>query len=432
MPIYIEEDSDVNVNIVTSQAADVVTTRHTYKTQQELQTSVLFNKEVGLEHITQYVTGGKWEVDYFLQVRGINDDPKMPDPNVGNETLKYNRINKLLLNLQSELVQGNVDTITGEAIINSGFVPSYGDAFKAIMTGGQEAIFVIMTVDKNTYNNHDAYLVTFKLFSFLHTDAVTYNDLVYKTLKEYVYDKEHLLDYSAPIILAQDYIKKVELKKQPAILIDYYLKLVINRENYVIALPTLSSIYVDTLLNGFFFKLVNISDSLDLIKLNRLDFTPNEKITYTVWDAILNRDANMLDIVDQDIGFKFTPIVNASPIIREIGYLDINFVVNKLFGADPLIPATIENTLVKAHTDPLGKDLNSYVFSDSFYNRERETCGLLEKSLLTYIEGGRVLEADLTTMLNEYKYWTITEQYYLIPILLLLVKDSINFTYTSL
>ena len=53
-----------------------------YITQEELGTSTLFSKDHSLDHISQYISGMKWTVTYFLQLRNMNDELVQLDPRI--------------------------------------------------------------------------------------------------------------------------------------------------------------------------------------------------------------------------------------------------------------------------------------------------------------------------------------------------------------
>lgn len=407
--------------------------KRVYRTTSEMKTSTLFNKDKELDSIIQYVSGMDWTVDYFLQIRDLNDTVQLPDINVPATQLKYNRINKLILKLQSPISQDDPENITGEAIINSGFIPNYGDAFLATLTGGREAVFVIESIDTKTYNLHEAYYVTFKLFALLDTSGLLYNDLVHKTMKEYAYDKDHLLDYSAPIILANDYKRKVNLKDVIPELVDYYFMTFTHPEKNVIALPTSSGVYIDTLLTDFLFKIVDVTHDLDVANVTRVDLDLSDEIKCTIWDVIVRRDAGMLKRAQQNIDFKYTPHTVSDVAMRHTSYLGINFIAGLITSENG--EAVIDYTQLGSGAvtaKPVKVEDSSYVVSKNLYDLNKTECGVLEELLIQYLQGEVINAELLDKLLEEYHQWDTLDQFYLIPILIVLVKDSVNNTFTSL
>lgn len=425
-------DLDAHDGIETKEDRNIHT-KHEYRTKEELGTSVLFSKENDLSTIQQYISGMKWEVDYFLQILGVNEIGREPDINLSNTVMKYNRINKFELTVQEPIRQNHAnDEIMGTAIINAGFVPNKGDAFVAVLSGGQYGIFVIQEdIKKRNYNNNDVYEVSYKLHSFAHKDHDYYNDLVHKTVKDYVYDKEHLLDYSAPIILAQDYKRKVNLKAVPNELLDYYLKTMVNTESNTILLPSASSLCVDLYVVDFLFKFINQDDNPIIQKLTRIENPKDDNITYTVWDAILERNSNYLEKAEREIGLKYKPGTMGDPRLRALAYLSISFNVGYLYGEQPIDIDMKTNDDAETIIKPLTESDN-YVFSDAFYDNERENATEIEKYILDYIDGKRISDDNLYKLLDEYTSWEPIDQYYLIPILILFAIDSVKFTYSDI
>lgn len=407
--------------------------KRVFRTQQEMKTSTLFNRDRDLDDILQYVSGMDWTVDYFLQIRDINDTVGNPDINVPATQQKYNRINKLIIKLQSPITQNDPDNITGEAIINCGFLPNVGDAFIATLTGGREAIFVLTELTNKTYNLHDAYDVSFKLFALLDTGSDLYNDLLYKTMKEYTYDKEHLLDFSAPIILASDYKRKLNLKDSLEELIQYYFLTFIRPDKNLIALPTRASVYIDTLLNDFIFKIIDVSSNSEISNVTRIDLDLSNEIKFSVWDAILSRNTDMLKRVTKNIDFKYTPFSVSNANMRHASYLGINFVAGLI--EDPNCKVFVDYVQLgsdQPFTPPVKTDDNNYVLSENFYTLKASECGILEQTLIQYMKGEVINAEQIETMLAEYHMWDTLDQFYLIPILIVLIKDTVNNTFTSL
>lgn len=409
-----------------------------FKTSDDTKTSMLFNKEVPIENIIKYPRGMKWTVDYFNQIRSINDDINNPDINISPTIQKYKRINKLVLVLQSAITQDNVENIQGEAIINAGFLPNDGDAFIATIAGGRQAIFIIQEPQTRSYNLHKAYYVNFKLFAFVDTNPELYNDMLRKTMKEYVYDKDHLLDYGAPIILQQDYKGKLSLRESLDDLREYYLDKFINTSKSVISLPTKSSIYVDTMLNNFLYKIINLTEDTRTSKLQNVVLDDSSDKIFTVFDVILKRDKKLIKRAIKDIGFKYRAHSLNVIVNRNMNYLGINFFASELKEQNNdvyKIPEDIIDISLpkeKDYSDPIDLTNRKYVFSNNFYTESRGNLSIIEKLTYDYLEGNVLNIEDINKLVNEYMSWETIDQFYLIPILMVLIKDSLANSFRSI
>lgn len=402
-----------------------------------IKTSTLLQDDVKLSAIRHEIGGMKWSVDYYLQVRAVNDAVSAPDINISATTQKYHKIKNVILTLTSPIVQGKIEEIQGECIINCGFTPNKCDVFIATMANGRDAIFILEDYDVNHFNLHKVYKATFKLFWLIDSDNKVYNDIINKVIEEYTYDKDHLADYSAPVILSSDYNKKLDLKYKIPELTEYYFKHFINRDRHILSIPSPTTLVTDTLLTSFLLNIINVTDSLDSLKLATVDIDLSETIKYTVWDAIINRDRNILNMADTDVGFRYLTPTASGPMTRAAIYLRINYIVDKLNGLDPakFSITDISKNKPNDYEDPIyAKEANdgSYIFSKYFYNNDTTKLGPLEKLLNDYFND-KVLDTDiLNKLLNQFYCWSTVEQYYLIPILIVLIRDAVSKTFRSL
>lgn len=395
----------------------------------DFETSILFNKDHALDTLINYIDGAKWSVDYFVQIRDLNDPPHLPDVNVPATVLKYNRINNLIIYLESDIENTTPTEMTGSGKINAGFLPYYGDAFIASMPGGIEAIFYLTEVTKERYNMHDIYDVKFKLYSFIGSnhDDVLYKDLIFKVQKTYTYNKTFIEDKSAPIILNKDYDDKLVLTKTKKDIIDYYFKVMVNGNKNIISAPTKTGIYFDKFINDFIFKFIDSHEVPKVANLSRFSYETG--IKYTILDALINRDINMVKLTTRNIGYVIVTRTGTYPTDRSLIYLNINYIANILDSSNTNISLDLIDPIYTApatYVDNVSNKDNNYIFSTNFYNQDREACNLFEKCVLDYLNGKLILMSDLKIFTDNYMYWDLKDQFYKIPILLLLLQDQIN------
>lgn len=406
-----------------------------FRSQEELKTSIIYNKEQPLDNIIRYLKGSKWEVSYFLQIRDVNDTLVPLDTNLAATVQKYNRIDKLILYVQSAISQDEINSVTGEAVINAGFLPNVNDMFIATLVGGREAIFIVTEVNNRTYNLHYAYLVSFKIFAFTDTDVSMYNNLLHKVMKEYTYDKDHLLDFSAPVILKSDYKHKLNLKDSYNDLVDYYFRHFVNHEKNVIALKTTTSAYVDTFLTDFLYKVINRDEHPIMSKLNLIDIDYRDKIPYTIWDVIINKNTRLLKYCNGDLGFIPHMSGYVDVIIRNMHYLNIEFIVGPLPTKQGELYIPIIDISTPKSVDykiPSDEKKKSYVVGEDVYNLSKHSNFLVEKMLLDYLQDKMLDMEELSILIDQYSSWPTRDQFYLIPILLVFIKDAIQHTFKSL
>lgn len=99
-------------NVITE---DTPSTTTNYRTQEEMSTSIIFNKDTSIESIVKEVDGMPWGLNaWFSQIRDTQDEPRMPDVNVSESILKYNRIDKVIVFTDS----GLDENLSGQFIVN--------------------------------------------------------------------------------------------------------------------------------------------------------------------------------------------------------------------------------------------------------------------------------------------------------------------------
>ena len=431
MPIFQDEDDETLEAQTTGTGLVYVQTQHDFRTNEDMNISLVTNKDQKLEYMLSNLKGSKWSVDYFLNIATMNDNLQPPDVNISPTVQKYNRIDKLELLVQTAIEQsGNLEDIRGDAILNCGFLPHKNDVFLAELTGGRQALFLIETIEVKSYNLRDAYFISYSLFSLLDNDNVEkYNDLVYKTVSQYVYDKDHLLDYSVPVILATDYKKKLNLKNELNTIYKYYCRQFIDSETKLFLLPTSSSKYYDSFISDFLFRVLDITLIPELLSVSRLhDNFVKEDLS--LWEAIVNRDISMIPLVNKTLWYRV--VMNSSnAILRNLGYLGVNFLLdnvdNNLLQPDY---KTVDSGDIK---QPVTHTTNRcYVLSERFYNLDKVNSTDFERLVINYLEGNILDIKAVEQAITDYPKWSYENQFYCLPLLMVLIRDSINNTFVRM
>lgn len=431
MPIFTDSDDEALEEQNTGTGIIHVQTQHDFRTNKDMDISVVTNKDQKLEYMLANIKGYKWTVDYFLNIASMADNTSAPDTSLPNTVQKYNRIDRLELLVQTPISQsGTMEEIKGDAIVNCGFLPHVNDVFVAELTGGRQALFLIDTVEVKTYNLRDAYYISYSLFSLLDNNNVEkYNDLVYKTVNQFTYDKEHLLDFSAPIILSTDYKKRLNLKQELNTITKYYCKKFIDNDTNLFLVPTTSSKYYDSYLSSFLFKVFDITLVPELVNVSRV----HDNITkeqYSIWDLIITRDMSMLPLLNKTLWYRVV-INNNNPVLRSLGYIGVNFILDEVDNNSLQVPY-ITNSLQDEPQPVIQTTNRTYVLSEKFYNLDKVNCTTFERMVINYLEGNMLNIEELEDSLTNYSKWSIENQFFCIPLLIILLRDSINNTFVRL
>lgn len=384
--------------------------RRTFVSKENMQTAALFNNDTPLVSIQNIIGGKKWIVDYFIQIRDINTNTNPPDINLPASVQQYNRIDKTVLYVQNAIEQtGDPGTMIGTAYINIGTVVSQDDVFKAVMLGGRDVILRITSVDKQNYNLHDVYLISFVVFNYIDTDPSIYNNIVLKVNKTYVFNDNFLYDHGAPIILKDEYLKKINLADTIPILCNHYFNKFTNNKYKILGYEKDGNIHHDQYLYEFIRTIISTDDYSGLPNLTTYDFGRVDNI-YNLWDGLLRKSATVIKSTNIHLGFTNSNITVAlaPPVLRELAQFDGLYIIGDVADA-------------------------TYIFSEAWYTMVSSVdMSLFEQSVMTFVNDGYINIDDMNTLIDTVKTRTDEDQYYFIPILILLIKNAISKTFSVL
>jgi len=393
-------------------------------TSEELDMNIVSSRELDIDNLASYISGLPWTVTYYNQIVSPNDTLQLPDINLPINAIKYRQIEKLIIFLDSGLPSGEVNEITGTAVINAGIIPNYGDVIYANISGGIPALLIIDKAEKKHYNNHYIYYISFKLHSLVNEEAIVLNDLIYKSTEKYVYDENHINTKSTPLLLTTEVVSREKIAGAMTDMLDYYLKTMMDKESNVLRLPTESYFFVDTSVVEFLLKLVSVKDHplISRLTLNSSDgFNLGDN---TLFNILLNKRKDRLKIANTDIGFKtIGNYFSNSKIGKDLRYLGVSHV---LVGddSDYTIPVMKDNPLYDVDKDIVIENIE-YIFSNNFYDLNIEACNDIELLVIDYLDN-KVLDMEkLSKLVDEYPYWSYGNQFYIIPILYMLCKYSL-------
>lgn len=403
--------------------------------QEELGTNIYTNKERAYESLLSHISGMKWRVDYFNQIIGSNS--KTSSHFTGLKTIQqYRRIKNAVVYLQSSLDSNvNVNELTLEFIVNFGITPNQGDMVVAKLIGGREAAFKVERVEKRHYQDHEVYYCSIKFNYFTNKNKETYTDLLEKISEHLIYDQNYVRTFGSPILLEKDYIDISALKRLKRSLIKFYFNNFVDKE-YKVINPFNSYIsgfkVVDPFLNNFLRKTIEVEESTKYTEANLLVNYNIPIYTYTILDAILERDSDYLDnITHTELGIGKIPVNKGASNVYDLGYLKLNGVVgfdNNLTNfTDKLLRVNTEETPLR---DKLN-DLKPYIFTSNFYKNIPELMLPIELLIQDYLIGEIIQPDKIYNLVKDYTKWSRYEQFYLIPIVIRILKTLTTAVYSD-
>jgi len=405
----------------------------------------IVNTDKQLDNIINYIEGEEWVVDYYLQVITKNDEIERFDPNLPDTAVQYTLLKQLVLFVDSPLTQDTASNLSGGAIINAGVVPNQGDVFVATLMGKRKAILRVESVNKKSYNLNNVYLVEYKVDMFIDSNKTVLDSLNDKVIKTFYYDREFIKSNGTPLLLEEKYRRKRQINSELEEMKDYYLKNMFNSERSVLAIPGQEFVVVDLMMQEFIFKITNTNDSDIINRITRLSVNDEYIKQPTVLDAILNRDVNILKTCNKKFSTVSAGSFSHNPHLRTIVYLGIGYIIypsdididykdpqsalkggptyslqscpNK-YGGD----ANINDNLIPKFS----VDNEYYIFTEAFYNDDAENMSLIEGLVRMYLLNEVIDTRLLISLIDDYKYWDKVEQFYYIPILIILLRDAVN------
>lgn len=399
-----------------------------------------------------FVSGYSWTVQFYHQVLGLGAEPTPLSLALDPTIQQYSYIANLELRVATPLNYSYVAAVSGDEYNGDGIVyagsltPTVSDMFMADVGDGRIGIFTISSVTPVTYSLQTAYRVAYYLVSYQTPDLI--DNLVAKTIETQYFVRDFLLSGKDPLLTPAAVARKDILEKKGAELFTLFKSSFVSRKHDYVFVPGQEKRTYDKYLISFIRHFINVSKHRELAQLNYPSFDDADKMKVdTMWNCLLDmspvtsrnlctktsltdawvlkgtRNFNSvyytaiellvypaIDTYDvDDDGDISTPPITY-PIVEGTAGIEQNPIVDN---GDPLIPnATIY---------PVTYD-DYYVLSAAFYTGNRATQSLLELSLTRALDGETLNSDDIVKLCDEVSQWGTLEQFYYIPILMVLIE----------
>ncbi len=397
--------------------------------QSGIETTVAFHNDINLTKLNQYISGSSWGVNYYNQLKAENDNLMPIDINSIEALQQLEKIENLELKVTSPIETNNFSDVSGEAVMAVGIEPHEGDVFITRLDNNLFALFRVIEVTYGLYNLNKIFTISYKLDILLNNNHKTYLDIEKKVVRTFVYDKNHTYTNTKPIITKSVYEDKVSFGKTITVLEKYYLNKFLDNSTRTLLVPTISDIkIVDPYNELFIFSIFTYSDMLS--KINRFPVVKNDMLFNTIYGALLNKDYKDLKYLTDEFKIENKSNYTDIPILKTLRYFNTDFIVARSQNKSETSVSN-DNLLLYIENCPEDEILpnrnveSHWVFSDDFYKKQTNTF-LIEKLTLNYLQNNYLLNTDLVTLINKYRDWSDINQFYYIPILILLLKYKIN------
>lgn len=418
------------------------------------------------------VQGASWIVNYFSQILTSQSQVSGQQQNLDSPYQQYTLIKDFELRVTTPLATTQ-DTatatmkMTGAANVYPFLIPNVGDMFIADVGDGREAVFKLTEVERKSVFKDTIYTIQYELMSI--EDEARTDDLYSKVQQTLQFVRDFLMHGQNPLLQTADFDRVRLLADRYHELAELYFSRFVSTEYKTVVLPLQSQPTYDPFLTKALPKFFSTWDAMQVREMRVLNMDDDVAIgSATLWDALLQRNPRTLKRAVTQTGLTSTQLFAADPMCEGIVWTGLRAVVYPLdppasVNLDPLQVKLIDGTLQLQETTaseptltdpsatvaalaqlvgdptltvlpygqtPLLKPVLSdayYVLSQQFYDRTTTGQSKLELAVWDYLNGNAVDWGVLQALCDTFDLWGTLEQFYYLPILLVLIKANIRF-----
>lgn len=437
----------------------------------------LDTKWTPVSSIVSHIAGSRWVVNYFRQVIDTDSQLMGQATSVSGVYQQYELIEELNLRVITPLTQvQDPDTkmmqSDGAALVYGNLIPNEGDMFTADIGVGQLAIFRVSNSKKNSVFKEATYEIEYALST---VNEHHIEDLESKVVNKYVWREDFLTRGQNPVVLEEESVALNKLGVAYHDLCEHYFPSFFSDEYKTFLVPLQDYSTYDPFLAKF------ISDSFDntdhpvLQQLRVLNLGSDKACLQTnFWTAVSSQEMKKLKGGFKQIGFVWTSQFENNPMFNGIRWTGIkqcvypldprlgingltaeNVLLTNSDGYDGLTPITFYATGTNPDITGLEASQNKmfppkntaalftnknpdgtvsfpgvgqdsyYVLGANFYD-QTATQSVFEQMVTAYLKRIDIEPEQLTHAAELAPEWGALEQFYYIPLLLVMMRSVIN------
>lgn len=398
--------------------------------------------------LTTYLQGQAWSVDYYSAIIDQQSGLSSLDANVASPHQQYKLIRGFELKVSSALENSQDQetkeiTVTGTSNVYPVLIPNEGDMFIADIGDGREGVFTVTSSRRKSIYKETAHEIDYTLIGY-NTSKIR-NELSHKVVQTTYFDKEWMRTGNNPIISDEVVQLRRKLEGHYTRLVDAYFKDFFSNETSTFLVPDQEGRTYDPFIVKFLSVLLTTDDNILMTKLRCYNTEVDKRHdVQTIWDALLQLDAELLPYVDVSTTLKPAYYFFSGPYFNSIYYSKIDNVVwtyepssdvDESYNEEPWFPAkSLQQGSNRERTDsgingeyrgmrhiPNMVEEGRYLFSYAFYSGS-ETDTLIEPMVLDALNGRKIDLALLDKLCRASIKWGNLERFYFVPVLLLLLK----------
>jgi hypothetical protein len=406
-----------------------------------------------------HISGAPWKIrNYYSQV--LTKDSELSGLQVSSSTpyQSYTCVKDMVLYVTSPLSTVQDDTtkamkVEGVGMLLPFIIPNEGDMFTADVNQGQIAVFRITQTTKKSIFQESVYEISYDLDT---TDAVKILALEQRTIRTLYYRADYLTFGKNPIITSSEQDALVALGQVYPKLVQWYMAKFFSREYTTLIIPNQASHACDYYLNKFILTLIDGTEAPEILQMRMPNVDGTEMMhAATLWDALLRKDAFIINDAFKRAALIATYSFSGNPLHMSIAFSGIGKIMWPLdpqpttdtsigfglisTGYFNLAPSFSTGVPIDANRFVTTSNLRGvttpdhipavtvddyYVLSANFWNKTAQMTQF-ETTVWSYLDGGAVDVEQLLDLSKLYISWGIVEQFYYLPILMLLIKSKL-------
>lgn len=376
-----------------------------------------------------YIDGEVWETNaYYRQRESHNAPTDHYDVHQSSINQAFEKILNYPIYLKDAVEyendkESNTKGLKGVGFVHSGVVPSIGDMFTANTGSVEESVFQVYGSEKLAADKRSLYVISFQLYD--DVDKETLAALESKVYKTYHYVKDRLKYNKLPLVTKEEYSRLNTLEELQAKLQVFYHNRFYDNRNKIyktifLTDKDVTTWYYDAWVNNFVIAL-GIRPNLAAYAVRH---NGDDENYVNLWDVLEKREYEHLEACMQTAKVAQRKVYTGHWLSDHVSSL-IGLTHYLTFDKDTLEDSVIleqyegENLLSEVNEYYSLVSFKPYLFNDEFYQGVAKT--LFEKTIHDGLKNKSLLIDNLALLSKEIFNLTKLQQYYFIPILLLLL-----------
>lgn len=434
-----------------------------------------------IDSLLTYVEGAPWTVNYYSQVLNKDNPVNSPDATTPSLLQPYIKITGLVLKVSSPISSSynsdtGVTTIIGTALVPKSVTPNVGDAFLAQVDSGEDAFFVVNTVERKTHRKLSLYEITYSLFTYASRDPAFFASIEEKVQSVVFYNEEPHQNSHGELITPRVKEARDRLSEWLRRSMADYNSRFIDRKSGTFVVPGQPDILLfDPLMFNFINRLMNFEEYYHRRRLpTPYDYIGDRYINQlSILNILETRFPDHIYTATKRFGFvarhNFSGHAPLAPLsvtlIDRILYPQDADTTSFSSGSVPVLydeegslyhypiesyrtpppepDPIVDPPVLPAWTPVIQMELSSknllhplfengyYIVSENFYNymeenteQTAEAISYTELLIAKYIKREGIALEDLVVATQDYTKWSWLHQFYLLPVYWLIIRNQ--------